>query len=119
MQRAVRGRHAAVIVVPPVAANFRACLEAVERNAARVQDLARRDPRRSCPDDARPAHEWFPYRTPAGVTVRSGAGSTSLPRVDGHQFQRPSSATVDGTSRVRTKKASIKMPIAREARMPW
>jgi hypothetical protein len=38
-------------------------------------------------------------------------------RVDGHQFQRPRSATVDGTSRVRTRKASIRMPIAREARM--
>src|SRR5215813_4498714 len=119
MQRAVRGRHPAVIVVPPVAANFRARLEAVERNAARVQDPARCDPCGSRPDDARAAHEWCPYRTPAGVTVRSGAGSTGPPGVDGHQFQRPRSATVDGTSRVRTRKASMMMPIAREARMPW
>jgi hypothetical protein len=32
---------------------------------------------------------------------------------DGHQFQRPRSATVAGTRRVRTKNASIKMPRAR------
>src|SRR5215468_4202990 len=119
MQRAVRGRHAAVIAVPPVAANLRARLEAVEGNAARVQDLARCDPGGSRPNDACAAHEWCPYRTPAGVTVRPGAGSTGLPCADGHQFQRPRSATVDGTSRVRTRKASTRMPIASEARMPW
>src|SRR5215469_14125042 len=56
------------------------------------------------PDDPAPmtharSMSWCPYRTPTGVTVRSGAGSTSLPRMDGHQFQRSSSAAVDGTSR--------------------
>jgi len=32
---------------------------------------------------------------------------------DGHQFQRPSSATVEGTSTVRTTKVSSRMPTAR------
>ena len=31
---------------------------------------------------------------------------------DGHQFHRPSSTTVDGTSSVRTRKVSMRMPSA-------
>ena len=34
---------------------------------------------------------------------------------DGHQFHRPSSTTVDGTSNVRTRKVSIRTPSARPA----
>ena len=42
--------------------------------------------------------------------IASRSISASLP---GHQFQRPSRDTVEGTSRLRTRKVSIKMPSAR------
>ena len=51
---------------------------------------------------------------PAGAAPRCWPGSAPcgagrLIR-DGHQFHRPSSSTVEGTSRVRTRKVSIRMP---------
>src|SRR6266487_5254137 len=53
----------------------------------------------------------------------SGSASPGAPRwpapglliADGHQFHRPSSTTVDGTSRVRTRNVSIRTPRARPA----
>jgi hypothetical protein len=81
-------------------------------------------------------HGNFPHWTLAPVPSRHGVaplknagygaatGSTSptstavapageVRRVDGHQFQRPSSATVAGTRSVRTRNVSMRMPIAR------
>ena len=54
-----------------------------------------------------------------GLTkVGSGAAWLGVPQLDGHPFQRPSRATVAGTSSARTRKASMRMPIAMDARMP-
>src|SRR5262245_22989159 len=50
---------------------------------------------RSMGEDQRPDR-------PAGVASRPGLVSAGLPCADGHQFQRPRSATVDATSRART-----------------
>jgi hypothetical protein len=47
----------------------------------------------------------------------AGAATTDVPCRDGHQFQRPRSATVEGTSRVRTRNASMRIPMESEARM--
>ena len=67
------------------------------------------------------------YRASARLTPRPGAAVPSsagpggiasfLLIRDGHQFHRPSSTTVDGTSRVRTRKVSIRMPSARPSPM--
>src|SRR5580693_2552171 len=45
------------------------------------------------------------------ASVPSGAGVISI--FDGHQFHRPSSTTVQGTSTVRTTKVSMMTPTAR------
>jgi len=57
VQGAIRARHPVVVAVTPVPADRRARLEAVEGNAAAVQGLARRDPRRTRADDAHAAHD--------------------------------------------------------------
>src|SRR6266699_6826594 len=62
-------------------------------------------------------------RRTRGVSGSPGATSSGTLRtaapglliLDGHQFHRPSSTTVDGTSRVRTRKVSISTPNARPA----
>ena len=54
----------------------------------------------------------------AAIGAVSRCGNPAVaPCLDGHQFQRPSNATVEGTSSVLTRKASMRIPIAIEARM--
>jgi hypothetical protein len=52
VQRAIRRRHPVVVQVAPVAPHRRALLEAVERDPARAQHLARGDPRGARPNHA-------------------------------------------------------------------
>ena len=48
----------------------------------------------------------------APLTGRPATSGWSTVILDGHQFHRPSRTTVDGTSRVRTRNVSIRMPSA-------
>src|SRR5262249_19234890 len=59
-----------------------------------------------------PGASGAPGTPPAGTGDRTRSGLLIL---DGHQFHRPSSTTVAGTSRVRTRKVSISTPSARPA----
>ena len=57
-------------------------------------------------------------RCPAETGWRGGGGSVGATfTCDGHQFHRPSKATVAGTSTVRTTKVSSRMPTARPTPM--
>src|ERR1700742_2253321 len=63
---------------------------------------------------------WGPARPSASASaltesVSSGDGVTRI--FDGHQFHRPSSTTVQGTSTVRTTNVSIRTPTARPTPM--
>ena len=60
-------------------------------------------------------------RAPMARPAGAASGWSALIRLirDGHQFHRPSSTTVDGTSSVRTRKVSIRMPSARPRPMSW
>ena len=54
-----------------------------------------------------------PDRAHSGPGTRVPWSRSSWDRREGHQFHRPSSTTTDGTSRVRTKNVSSRMPAAR------
>ncbi len=53
----------------------------------------------------------------SGAGAAAGASARSMVSLDGHQFHRPSSTTVEGTSSVRTRKVSIRIPSASPSAM--
>ena len=116
MQRPVRGRHPVVVHVAPVAADLRADLEAVELDPARVQHLARRDPRRARLRSRRRARSPVP-RVPylsSATDHRASARSARTGRPCGRA--RPATAPPGRRGRARPAAAARRSRRPRRAR---
>src|SRR5690242_4030159 len=72
----------------------------------------RRDPRSALASDW-PSGRDSPSASALAPTASVPATGESMCSLDGHQFHRPSSTTVQGTSTVRTTNVSMMTPSAR------